>query len=125
MLVRPFPVLIHIDKSHSDLFGNLSVAPVQCMPAMIDIDAQQKVNAWRQIATIPNLSSGKGSDGQTSKSGLRNLEDYHKVMNVALSSFVECYENGGFYWTDEKGRTVLLKPYVHYISLVTLLGLTK
>eukprot|EP00956_Cyclotella_meneghiniana_P043452 scaffold270876_cov175-Cyclotella_meneghiniana.AAC.1 len=35
-------------------------------------------------------------------------------MNVALSSFVECYENGGFYWTDEKGRTVLLKPYVHY-----------
>ena len=114
VLVRPFPVLIHIDKSHSDLFGNLSVAPVQCMPAMIDIDAQQKVNAWRQIATIPNLSSGKGSDGQTSKSGLRNLEDYHKVMNVALSSFVECYENGGFYWTDEKGRTVLLKPYVHY-----------
>ena len=35
VLVRPFPVLIHIDKSHSDLFGNLSVAPVQCMPAMI------------------------------------------------------------------------------------------
>ena len=57
VLVRPFPVLIHIDKSHSDLFGNLSVAPVQCMPAMIDIDGQQKVDAWRQIATIP---SGKG-----------------------------------------------------------------
>ena len=31
-LVRPFPILIHIDKSHSDLFGNLAVAPIQVMP---------------------------------------------------------------------------------------------
>eukprot|EP00956_Cyclotella_meneghiniana_P030571 scaffold77270_cov50-Cyclotella_meneghiniana.AAC.1 len=69
---------MHIDKSHCDLFGNLSVAPVQCMPAMIDIDAQQQVSAWRQIATIPNLSSGKGKDGKKAKSGLMNLKDFHK-----------------------------------------------
>ena len=112
--VRPLPIIMHIDKSHCDLFGNLSVAPVQCMPAMIDIDAQQQVSAWRQIATIPNLSSGKGKDGKKAKSGLMNLKDFHKVMGVALSSFVDIYEQGGFYWIDQKGRTVLLKPYLHF-----------
>ena len=34
-------------------------------------------------------------------------------MSVALSSFVKCYEDGGFMWQDEQGRDVLLKPYVH------------
>ncbi|MGA0862251.1 MAG: hypothetical protein ACO3P6_05110, partial [Pelagibacteraceae bacterium] len=60
LLVRPLPVILHIDKSHSDLFGNLAVSPIQCMPAMLDVNIQQYSNAWRQIATIPNLSAGKG-----------------------------------------------------------------
>jgi hypothetical protein len=58
VLVRPFPVIIHIDKSHSDLFGNLAVAPIQVMPAMLDVNVQQQSAAWRSIATIPNLSAG-------------------------------------------------------------------
>jgi hypothetical protein len=32
------------------------------MPAMLDVDIQQHFKAWRQIATIPNLSAGKGKD---------------------------------------------------------------
>jgi hypothetical protein len=36
--VRPFPVIIHIDASHADLFGNLKVAPIQVMPAMLDVE---------------------------------------------------------------------------------------
>ena len=114
-LVRPFPVVFHIDKSHSDLFGNLAVAPIQCMPAMLDVEIQQYSSAWRQIATIPNLSSGKGKDGKKSKDAFKKLEDYHKVMSVALSSFRECYEAGGFMWKDEDGREILLKPYIHMI----------
>lgn len=114
-LVRPFPIIIHIDKSHSDLFGNLAVAPVQVMPAMFDVDMQQQVKAWRQISTIPNLSSGKGKDGKKSSDALNKLRDYHKVLGVALSSFKETYENGGFYWKDPVGRNVLLKPYIHCV----------
>ena len=114
VLVRPFPVIIHIDKSHSDLFGNLAVAPIQVMPAMLDINAQRKSSSWRSIATIPNLSAGKGTHGsKKNKDPLLKLQDYHKVMSVALSSFVKCYEDGGFMWQDEQGRDVLLKPYVH------------
>jgi hypothetical protein len=112
--IRPFPVIIHIDKSHSDLFGNLAVAPIQVMPAMIDVNAKQKIGSWRSIATIPNLSAGKGKDGKKSKDPFKKLCDYHKVMSVALSSFVKCYEDGGFMWHDKStGTDVLLKPYVH------------
>ncbi|MGA0823871.1 MAG: hypothetical protein ACO3PG_05370, partial [Pelagibacteraceae bacterium] len=134
--VRPFPVILHIDKSHSDLFGNLAVAPVQCMPAMFDTTIQQYSSAWRQIATVPNLSAGKGKDGRKSKDSLWKLEDFHKVnrlqdsctttihsspnillhqqvMHVALSSFKQYYEAGGFLWMDENGNEVVLKPYLH------------
>jgi hypothetical protein len=62
--VRPFPVIIHIDASHADLFGNLKVAPIQVMPAMLDVNVQQTTAAWRQVATIPNLSAGRGKDGK-------------------------------------------------------------
>ena len=83
--VRPFPVLVHIDKSHTDLFGNLSAAPVQMMPAIIDVDGQQEVASWRQVATIPNLSSGKGKDDKTL--AIDKLRDYHKVVDASFTSF--------------------------------------
>lgn len=79
------------------------------------MDVQQLAAAWRQISTIPNLSAGKGKDGRKSKDSLHKLEDYHKVMNVALSSFMKYYEQGGFMWKDDAGRDVLLKPYLHMI----------
>jgi hypothetical protein len=114
--VRPFPVVMHIDKSHSDLFGNLAVAPsIQVMPAMLDVDIQQHSKAWRQIATIPNLSAGKGKDGKKNKNSFAKLQDYHKVLAVALSSFTKCYEDGGFYWKDADDNEILLKPHVHMI----------
>jgi hypothetical protein len=94
---------MHIDKSHSDLFGIHAVAPTQVMPAMLDVDIQQHSKAWRQIATIPNLTAGKGKDGKKNKNSFKKLEGYHKVLSVALSSFTECYENGGFYWKDADG----------------------
>jgi hypothetical protein len=76
----------------------------------------QKSKAWRQIATIPNLSAGKGKDGQKNKNSFAKLQDYHKVfLSVALSSFAECYEKGGFYWKDAEGNEILLKPYNHMI----------
>jgi hypothetical protein len=85
------------------------------MPAMFDVDIQQTIQAWRQIATVPNLSAGKGKDGRKSGDSLKKLQDYHKVLSVALSSFLSCYENGGFFWEDEDGQEILLKPYIHMI----------
>jgi hypothetical protein len=38
-------------------------------------------------------------------------------MTVALSSFVKCYKSGGFWWRDEDGEEVPLKPYVHMFEI--------
>jgi hypothetical protein len=81
----------------------------------LDVDIQQHSKAWRQIATIPNLSAGKGKDGKKNKNSFAKLQDYHKVLSVALSSFTECYEKGGFYWKDAEGNEILLKPYINMI----------
>ncbi|MGA0401410.1 MAG: hypothetical protein ACO3PX_15705, partial [bacterium] len=110
--VRPFPVLIHIDQSHTNVFGHLKVAPVQMMPAMIDVDGQQEISSWRQTATIPNLSVGLGKDKKRGYTALNKLRDYHKVLEAALSSFKQCYEDGGFLWVDDQGNDIVLKPYV-------------
>ena len=60
---------------------------------MLDVDIQQQVKEWRQIAnTIPNLSSGKSKDGKKTSDAINKLKDYHKVLDVALSSFKETYK---------------------------------
>jgi hypothetical protein len=65
---------------------------------------------------VPNLSAGKGSyENKKTGQSLRNLKELHKVLDVCLSSLMQCYKEGGFYWTDDQGREVLIKPYVHMI----------
>lgn len=112
-LVRPLVIILHIDKSHADLFGNLSVIPIQYSLGMVDIDGQYNVKAWRVLAYIPNLSTGKGSDGEKkAKTSEANRRDFHECLKVALSSLVHYYEEGGVWWIDPQGRDVLLKPVI-------------
>ena len=114
VLVRPLPVVIHIDKMHADLFRNCTArSPIQMMLAMANVNAQQVVTSWWQIATIPILSIRKGEDARTTNDSLNKLKDYHKVLKVALSLFMEKYSEGGIMWRDNEGRAVLLKPYIH------------
>ena len=115
-LVRPLVIILHIDKSHADLFGNLSVIPIQYSLGIVDIDGQYNIKAWRVLAYIPNLSVGKGSDGakkaQTSEA---NRRDFHKCLKVAMSSLLKYYKEGGIWWIDPQGRDVLLKPIIQMI----------
>jgi hypothetical protein len=96
--------LIHVDKTHADLFENFAVTPVQMMLAMTNVDAQQVVNAWRQIATIPNLNVGKGKGGKKKPDPFN--KDYHNVLKVALSSFLEKYEQ-----VVSCGRTIMVMMF--------------
>jgi hypothetical protein len=43
-------------------------------------------------------------DGKKNKNSFAKLQDYHKVLAVALSSFTKCYEDGGFYWKDAEAE---------------------
>ena len=110
---RPFPVLIHDDYTHACTNQYLKLNPLQIMPAMLSNKAQSDFRNWRVGAILPNISAARVKEGKTSKTGINNLKDYHAVLDVALSSFRECCERGGFYWKDRQGRTVLMKPYIH------------
>lgn len=115
-LVRPLVIILHIDKSHADLFGNLSVIPIQYSLGIVDIDGQYNIKAWRVLAYIPNLSVGKGSDGaKKAQTGEANRRDFHKCLKVAMSSLLKYYKEGGIWWIDPQGRDVLLKPIIQMI----------
>ncbi len=117
MLVRPLPLIFNIDKSHSDLHGNLAVTPVTVSLAMFDCCTQQRMRAWRVMATIPNLSAKKGKNKKRRVTdGIDSANDYHKVLKAAFSSFKRYYDMGGILWEDPNdGRVITLKPYIHYI----------
>jgi hypothetical protein len=54
-------VILFLSGHFHSLFT--STAVIQVMPAILDVNVQQTVAAWRQISSsVPNLSAGKGSD---------------------------------------------------------------
>ena len=114
--VLPLPCLQHLDQTHTDLFGHLTAIPNQYCPAMVSIEGQMKNRAWRCAAFIPNLAAGKGSDGKKTGQSITKLEDLHKCLNVAFSSFQEYYEEGGILWEDPSGEEVLLKHYLQHTN---------
>ena len=114
--VLPLPLILHIDKSHYDLHGNLCVTPVGVSLAMLNSDTQQKVGAWRMLATVPNLSAKKGKNKKkTADDGRLSMEDMHNVLGLAFSSLRETYEAGGMLWRAPDGKLKILKPYIHMV----------
>ena len=114
--VRPLPIILHIDKAHYDLHGHLAVTPIGVTLGMWDIDTQQKTRAWRQMATVPNLSAKKGKNKKKKKrSGEFSIQDHHDVLKAAFSSFKHYYDDGGLLWKDPNGKLITLKPYIQFI----------
>lgn len=114
--ILPLPLIVHIDKSHYDLHSNLCVTPIGFTLAMFDVDTQQKIDSWRMMATIPNLSAKKGKnkkkkEGETK----RNIQDMHDVLRISFSSLEESWKEGGIVWRDICGEVKILKPYIYMV----------
>jgi hypothetical protein len=89
--VLSFPFLSHLDQTSGNLFNHLAVIPWQISPAMISIEGQMKNRSWQAAAFIPNLAAGKGSDGKKTSDSIDKLQDLHKCIEVATSSFRKYY----------------------------------
>ena len=114
--ILPLPIIVHIDKSHYDLHSNLCVTPIGFTLGMLDIDTQQKVDSWKMMATVPNLSAKKGKnkkkkEGQTK----RNIQDMHNVLRIAFSSLEKCWRRGGIVWRNIHNEAKILKPYIYMV----------
>jgi hypothetical protein len=114
--ILPLPLLLHEDQTSGDLFNHLTAIPSQWCPAMISIQGQMKNESWRCGSFIPNLASGKGSDGTKKTQSIEKLQDLHKCLEVSFSSFKSYYEQGGILWTDHSGEEALLKPWITHTN---------
>jgi hypothetical protein len=122
--VRPLPIILHIDKAHYDLHGHLAVTPIGVTLGMWDLDTQQKTHAWRQMATVPNLSAKKGkkqeeenvqenSPGLCTRNKLNdNLKD---PKNLLFNDFMIIRFRTG---DKVMGTTVILVKMIVIIKLV-------
>lgn len=110
--VRPLAIIINADATHGDRNGALKVIPIQFSFAIFGARAQSNIRAWRTLAYIPNIYLGKGKDGRKSSDGKNHQHDFHLLMEAAMSLLSETFENGGFYWKDCSGNTVLLKVFM-------------
>lgn len=113
----PMGIVMFIDKTKTDLHGNLSLEPVMFTLAFFKRDLRQKHEAWRNLGYILNQSMLKY------KCPLDKLIDYHAMMKVVLESLVNVMESEGIAWSlNYKGKrhNVIFKPYVQFIMGDTL-----
>lgn len=83
---------------------------------MLDVDTQQKVDSWRMMATIPNISAKKGSNKKkVDRATQLNLQDMHNVLRIAFSSLEESWKEGGIVWHAPDGEVKILKPYIYMV----------
>lgn len=113
----PMGIVMFIDKTNTDLHGNLSLEPVMFTLAFFKRDLRQKHEAWRNLGYILNQSLLKY------KCPLDKLTDYHAMMKVVLESLVNVMESEGIAWSLEykgKRHNVIFKPYIQFIMGDTL-----
>jgi hypothetical protein len=92
------------------------VTPIGFTLAMLDVDTQQKVDSWRMMATIPNLSAKKGSNKKKVERATQcSFQDMHNVLRIAFSSLEESWKEGGIVWHAPDGEVKILKPYIYMV----------
>jgi hypothetical protein len=108
----PWVLKIFGDKSHLDLKGALSTIPIIFTFTCFNQNARNKVENWRPLSFLPNLSHGVLSS-KNKKSNKKNpvlsVQDEHNCLWVAFSSLVDIYLCGGIKATV-MGRVVIVKP---------------
>lgn len=127
--VRPFPIILFIDKSHTDLFGSLAVTPILWVPAFLNYRCRMKQGVWRVLAYLPPLHVGKGSHagkldidvhsegahrrtvGYRPQEAKKKLMDLHTCLGVGLRSFKKAAKRG-FLHRDEHGTLFHYYPFI-------------
>ena len=115
-VVVPLPLVFAIDKSHYDLHSNLCSTPIGFTLGILNSRTQQKTEAWKMGAVVPNLSAKKGKNKKRKKgSSKQSLQDMHNVLKIAFSSLKLAYDKGGIIWKGKNRKTMILKPYIHMV----------
>jgi hypothetical protein len=86
------PVIFFIDKTHTDLHGNLCLEPVAMTLAIFNRATRNKASAWRTIGYCVNHSNC------STTSPLQKAQDFHSVLTVLLQPLWELQQTDGLAW---------------------------
>ena len=129
--VRTVGLQFFIDKSHTDSFGALATTPISFTCWCFNNKCRRQNKFWRQIAFIPNLDIGKGTnkgfDPQREKDKAagkkvdpkyrtknNKLKNQHALYRAAFETVVEAVNNGGI-TAEIDGKIILFKFFVGMI----------
>jgi hypothetical protein len=87
------PVILFIDKTHTDATGRLKQEPVLFTLGCFSLKTRQNPKAWRLLGYIPDMASLNITQESND-----NMKDYHSMLKVILESLVKVQESGGFRW---------------------------
>ena len=130
-VLRPLPIVLFIDKSHSDLFGTLSATPVTATIGTFPQEMREKSCNWVNFGYVPNLAVGKGKnagkldlknykqkrsrrspgDKKTPES-MGKLIDYHHILDHVFRSFNECARKGLCIHHEKQNIIALYLPFI-------------
>ena len=108
----PLPLIIFYDKTHTDLHGSLSTAPVMFTLGFFNQSARNSVDFWRVLGLVPNLSYGKGKNHDAPSR--EKLQDQHNCLKVILESISTIWKEGGLP-TTILGKEVIIQPWIHVV----------
>ena len=133
-IVRPLAIQLFIDASHSDLFGSLTLTPIQATLCVYNAAMRRKSSNTFVIAFLPSMKVGEGrragkmdlemyvkgrarrpiGEAKTPTS-VSKLKDFHALLDVGFMSFNKCCKAGGFVVEQKSGKKILYKPFIPLI----------
>ena len=129
--VRALPIILFIDKSHTDLFGSLATTPLSYTLGVFNHICRRQVEYWRNQAYIPPLHVGKGknagkldldayvNDIERRKQGhgpkpiasVEKLKDHHKLLREALKPLDHACKTG-IIVEHKDGSVIMYQPFI-------------
>ena len=107
----PLALLCFYDKTHTDLHGALSCAPFIATFSFFNEAARGKDDFYAILGYIPNLSYGSGKS--STKEARDKLNDEHLCLRLITDQILELSQG---FDTVVLGRSVTIKPWIHFIA---------
>lgn len=103
------PIIIFIDKTHTDAKGRLTQEPVLFTLGIFNQKTRNNPKAWRPLGLMPNFTTIKKS-----KDVDKRHEDYHQVLSVILQDLKKAQACAGvkvsFPYRGEDNTAVFIIP---------------
>jgi hypothetical protein len=108
------PIIFFIDKTHTDVHGNLCLEPVTFTLGIFTRAVRNLPMAWRSLGYLTNQALIK-----TNTASVGKARDYHDMLDHILASLRIVQESGGLAWTlNYRGKVynIVLHMPVLFIS---------